>query len=458
MVFPEEFLRRMEEMLGEEYPAFAASLEKDKVQGLRANPLKIQPEPLAGLLPFPVKPVPWTAEGFYYDAADRPGRHPYHDAGLYYMQEPSAMSAVETLDIRPGQRVLDLCAAPGGKSSQIAGRMLGQGILVSNEIIPGRAKILAQNLERMGVSNVVILNEESGKLASRLPEFFDRILVDAPCSGEGMFRKDPEACKEWSPENVDMCARRQLKILQNAAAMLKPGGRLVYSTCTFSPAENEQTVEALLKAVPSLSLTDTGISAFFSPGRREWCSGSAPVEKTVRVWPHLTNGEGHFVAAFEKAAEGYFSPEPALKFSVPTDAEALFLQFCEETLTTLGQSLTAGPKMLMGSELYRLPTGAFPLDGLRVIRPGLHLGSCRKGRFEPSHSLAMALPGVAVQRSVSFTPDQPETLAFLRGETLNLDRPKGWLTVQVDGYPLGWAKSAGGTLKNHYPKGLRRMG
>ena len=456
-MLPEAFLSRMQSLLGDEYPDFLRSLEGERAFGLRVNPLKLSPEELLLRAPFPLEPVPWAEEGFYYREEDRPGRHPWHGAGLYYIQEPSAMSAAAALDPRPGERVLDLCAAPGGKTTHLAGRMQGQGLLVANEIVPGRAKILAQNLERLGVRACVVLNEDSERLAQRLPEFFDRILVDAPCSGEGMFRKDPEACSQWSPENVRMCAERQLMILRNAAAMLKPGGRLVYSTCTFSPEENEGTVAALLAAEPSLSLVDTGLSRFFSPGRPDWVPGSpAELDKTIRIWPHRVRGEGHFAAAFQKDGSGgnfrQSHPAPC------RDKGALeaFRQFRDGALRL--DPLEGQIPLLFGSELYTAPVELFPLEGLRVLRPGLHLGTVRKNRFEPSHALCLALPPDGFLQRADFPADSREIAAFLRGETLPGPGLSGWLTVQADGFPLGLGKASGGVIKNHYPKGLRTPG
>ena len=455
-MLPEAFLQRMSVLLGDEYPAFMAAMEEDRAFGLRANLLKVSPDELTKLAPFPLEPVPWADEGFRYREEDRPGRHPLHEAGLYYIQEPSAMSAAAALDPKPGERVLDLCAAPGGKSTHLAGRMGGKGLLVANEIIPNRAKILAQNLERLGVANAIVLNEDSERLADRLPGFFDKILVDAPCSGEGMFRKDPDACAHWSPENVLMCADRQLMILQNAVRMLRPGGKLVYSTCTFSPEENEGTVKALLAAEQEMTLVDTGLSAYFSPGRPEWVNGPEELRKTVRVWPHKVCGEGHFVAAFEKSSDAgsYASPAVPAPCRDKTALEA-YRAFCRDALNV--DPLENGIPVLFGSELYCLPAGGFDLSGLKVARLGLHLGTLKKNRFEPAHALCMALKAADFRQSVSFPSDSPEIASYLRGGTLSA-ACTGWTAVLADGYPIGWGESSGGVIKNHYPKGLRIMG
>jgi len=455
-MLPEAFLQRMQTLLGEEYPAFIENMEQDRAFGLRANLLKISPEELADKALFPLEPVPWAKEGFYYREEDRPGRHPLHEAGLYYIQEPSAMSAAAALDPKPGERVLDLCAAPGGKTTHLAGRMGGKGLLVANEIIPNRAKILAQNLERLGVANAIVLNEDSERLADRLPGFFDRILVDAPCSGEGMFRKDPDACAHWSVENVQMCADRQLMILRNAVRMLRPGGKLVYSTCTFSPEENEGTVKALLDAEPEMTLIDTGLSDCFAPGRPDWVNGPDELKKTVRIWPHRVKGEGHFVAAFERSADaGYYAAPAAPVPCRDKAALAAFADFCKSSLTV--DPLREGIPVLFGSELYRIPAGGFDLSGLKVARPGLHLGTVKKNRFEPAHALCLALKNGDFKQSVDFSASGVEIASFLRGGTLSADR-NGWTAVLADGFPIGWGKASGGVVKNHYPKGLRIMG
>jgi 16S rRNA C967 or C1407 C5-methylase (RsmB/RsmF family) len=203
-MLPEAFLTRMSQQLGEEYPEFLKSLERPRAVALRFNPLKGgEPE-----LDFVGDPVPWEPRGYYYDPEARPGLHPYHEAGVYYLQEASAMAPVALLDPQPGERVCDLCAAPGGKTTQIAGRMAGEGFLLCNEWSPKRAKILSRNMERLGVSNALVTNETVQRLADRFPGYFDRVLVDAPCSGEGMFRKEEAAVTDWSQEAVEMCARR----------------------------------------------------------------------------------------------------------------------------------------------------------------------------------------------------------------------------------------------------------
>jgi len=448
---PAAFVERMRIQLGPEAEAFLASYGEPRAKALRLNPLKcpeaVPTERMQTELG-PLAPVPWCPEGFYYGDAVRPGLHPYHAAGLYYIQEPSAMSAVVRLDPLPGETVLDLAAAPGGKAGHIAGRMRGSGLLIANEIHPVRAKILSENIERLGIVNAVVTNTSPDRLAGRFPRFFDRILLDAPCSGEGMFRKDPDAIREWSPGLVAMCAARQRDILEQAAIMLKPGGRLVYST--FSREENEETVERLTAEHPQFRLLGT-----------------------ERIWPHRQRGEGHFVAVLGLSAgvpdgggpEAHPGRRAKARDRGPDKAAAeafrLFCDFAAEALP--GWTPGPGEPILFGEQLYWLPhaqTSPFgneDLRGLKVIRPGLHLASVRKSRMEPAHALALAVAASQARRTIRLDAAGPEIRAYLRGESLPVPGAEsGWTLVTVDDFPVGWGKISGGQLKNHYPKGLRR--
>lgn len=429
-MLPEAFLQRMEAQLGSEYPAFLESLERPRAVALRFNPMKGE----RPVLPFVGAPVPWEPEGFYYDPETRPGLHVYHEAGVYYLQEASAMAPVALLDPKPGERVCDLCAAPGGKTTQIAGRMLGRGFLVCNEINPKRAKILSRNIERMGVANALVTNEHPETLASRFPGFFDRVLVDAPCSGEGMFRKEEAAVTDWSQETVQMCARRQREILDSAARLVRPGGRLVYSTCTFAPEEDEETVAAFLEAHPEF--TPEPVEApWFVPGENA----------SYRMWPHKLLGEGHFAAVLRKT-QGESGEAPACpREKCPKAWES----FAKELDITLPE----GKAVSFGQSLYWAPMELPELNRLKVLRPGLELGTERKGRFEPAHALALWLKTCAITES--FPPESPEMKAYLHGDVVPSGK-KGWCLVQAGGYAIGWGKGDGSVLKNHYPKGLRR--
>lgn len=429
-MLPEAFLQRMEAQLGSEYPAFLESLERPRAVALRFNPMKGE----RPALPFVGAPVPWEPEGFYYDPETRPGLHVYHEAGVYYLQEASAMAPVALLDPKPGERVCDLCAAPGGKTTQIAGRMLGRGFLVCNEINPKRAKILSRNIERMGVANALVTNEHPETLASRFPGFFDRVLVDAPCSGEGMFRKEEAAVTDWSQETVQMCARRQREILDSAARLVRPGGRLVYSTCTFAPEEDEETVAAFLEAHPEF--TPEPVEApWFVPGENA----------SYRMWPHKLLGEGHFAAVLRKT-QGESGEVPACPGEKCPKA---WESFAKELDITLPE----GKAVSFGQSLYWAPMELPELNRLKVLRPGLELGTERKGRFEPAHALALWLKTCAVAES--FPPESPEMKAYLHGDVMPSGK-KGWCLVQAGGYAIGWGKGDGSVLKNHYPKGLRR--
>lgn len=442
-MLPTEFIQRMHRLLGEEFDAFLASYERPRNTALRCNPQKAGPATAA----FCAAPVPWEPLGFYLPEGARPGLHPYHDAGVYYLQEPSAMAPVHLLDAQPGERVLDLCAAPGGKTTQIAAAMAGQGLLICNEIHPKRARILSSNVERMGVSNALVLNEHPARLASHFPAYFDRILVDAPCSGEGMFRKEDAAVTDWSEETVVMCADRQAEILRSAAEMLRPGGRLVYSTCTFSPQENEGAIHTFLQEHPDFSVERVD-APWFAPGLPDWVGAAAEerLENTFRLWPHKLRGEGHFAAVLRRT-EGTASPRHATQKTVPLpEAIAVFLQ--ENAIVCPGAALA------FGDTWFLVPEDLPDLKGLRVLRAGLELGEVRKGRFVPAHALALWLKDFP-QRA-DFPADSREIAGYLRGETLH-GAATGWTLVCVDGLSLGWAKGADGVLKNHYPKGLRRL-
>lgn len=429
-MLPEAFLQRMEAQLGSEYPAFLESLERPRAVALRFNPMKGE----RPVLPFVGATVPWEPEGFYYDPETRPGLHVYHEAGVYYLQEASAMAPVALLDPQPGERVCDLCAAPGGKTTQIAGRMLGRGFLVCNEINPKRAKILSRNIERMGVANALVTNEHPETLASRFPGFFDRVLVDAPCSGEGMFRKEEAAVTDWSQETVQMCARRQREILDSAARLVRPGGRLVYSTCTFAPEEDEETVAAFLESHPEFA-PEPVEAPWFVPGENA----------SYRMWPHKLLGEGHFAAVLRKT-QGESGEVPACPGEKCPKA---WESFAKE----LDIALPEGKAVSFGQSLYWAPMELPELNRLKVLRPGLELGIERKGRFEPAHALALWLKTCAVAES--FPPESPEMKAYLHGDVVPSGK-KGWCLIQAGGYAIGWGKGDGSVLKNHYPKGLRR--
>ena len=429
-MLPEAFLSRMKDQLGDGYPAFLESLERPRAVALRFNPLKGE----RAELPFVQDQVPWEPEGFYYDPEARPGLHPYHEAGVYYLQEASAMSAVALLDPQPGERICDLCAAPGGKTTQIAGRMMGEGFLLCNEINPKRAKILSRNIERMGVANALVTNEHPATLAERFEGWFDRVLIDAPCSGEGMFRKEEAAVTDWSLETVAMCARRQAEILHSGAQMVRPGGRLVYSTCTFAPEEDEGAVEEFLRTHPD-----------FVPESVEAPWFESVQNGGFRMWPHKLRGEGHFAAVLRRIGGEEGEPVPAAGDKLPR----AWTDFAKE----MGITLPKGKLITFGQSLYWVPEELPELRRLKVMRPGLELGELKKDRFEPAHALALWLR--TASRTCILNADSRELAAYMHGEALPSDQ-RGWCLVMADNYSIGWAKGDGNWLKNHYPKGLRR--
>lgn len=474
-MLPQPFLERMQGLLGSDYEAFLTSFEQEKYQALRVNPLKADDmhviiEKLQET--FRLQPIAWSENGYYYTKEDQPGKHPWHEAGLYYIQEPSAQAVVTLLSPRPGERILDLCAAPGGKTTQIAAAMRGEGLLITNEIHPARTKILSENVERMGIRNACVLNETPEHLSDIFEEYFDRIVVDAPCSGEGMFRKNEVACEEWSPENVQLCADRQDGILECAARMLVPGGRLVYSTCTFAPAENEGSISRFLARHDDFEIIPMDKTTLGIP---EGCDGipdcvenPAPgITGTLRLWPHKLKGEGHYAAVLQKKGE---LPEGYRPVSVTGSEKGIpgknlakdwaeYFAFAKETfsekqLVESGLGTVQEGYLAFGDNLYRMPEGMPGVKGLKVLRPGLHLGTLKKNRFEPAHALALALRPEDVKHVWNLSVE--EAAMYLKGQTFSAEGEKGWYLICVDGISLGWGKLAGGIMKNHYPKGLRK--
>lgn len=466
-MLPYDFTDRMKQMLKDEYEEFLTSYDLPKYQSLRMNPLKAEKNTFLEQVPFSLEQIPWAENGFYYTSEAAPGKHPYHDAGVYYIQEPSAMAPVQYLEAAPGEKILDLCAAPGGKSTQIAAGMKGKGLLICNEIHPARAKILSENIERMGIVNALVTNETPQHLSEIFENYFDRILVDAPCSGEGMFRKNEDACSEWSLENVEICAARQDEILDCAASMLRAGGRLVYSTCTFAPAENEGSIYRFLERHPDFSIAAVPLYEGMGHGKSEWCieadgniasneARKASIEKTIRLWPHRLRGEGHYLAVLEKQGrvpegyEGYC--RTGLEKGISEKECKEYFAFAKENLKTN----LSGNLLKFGEQLYLMPDKMPGLKGMKVLRAGLHLGTIKKNRFEPSHALALALRAEEASHVWNLASDGFEVKAYLNGQTLNADGEKGWYLIITDGYSIGWGKLSGSIMKNHYPKGLRK--
>ena len=459
--FPPLFLSRMQRQLGDEYDAFLASYHQPPDIGLRVNTLKLSPEEFESISPFQLTPIPWAPAGFILPSDSRPGKHPYHTAGLYYLQDPSAMAVAELLAPQPGERVLDLAAAPGGKATHIAALMAGQGLLVVNDLNFRRAQVLAKSLERWGACNVVVLNESPPRLVEHLGAYFDRVLVDAPCSGEGMFRKEPAERTKWMPKLVESCAVRQDAILLEAAKLVRPGGILAYATCTFAVEEDEGAIARFLTSHPEFELINPPRFPGFSAGRADWLGESAAqsqaLQHTVRLWPHRAPGEGHFVAILKKNnPENHkpITPAPLLPYSLPLEQKQYFQLFLNETLNWQPPEDRLS---LMGSHLYHIPGDCPDLSGLKVIHWGWWLGMLKKKRFEPSHALAMGLRAEEVRHTLPLTLDKPAAHNYLRGEVLSSPGVDGWVLVTLDGYPLGWGKRVQGRLKTHLPSWLRQF-
>ncbi|MBR6794004.1 MAG: hypothetical protein IKM48_06605 [Clostridia bacterium] len=419
-----------------EWIDLAPWVDQPPLEGVRFNPKKLDRKTFETLAPFALRPSPFYEEGYYLPEGETDGNHPYHLAGMYYFQEPSAMSAVTALQLQGEERVLDLCAAPGSKATAIASRLTG-GLLVANEIQASRARILMENMERMGVSRAVITNNDSAAIAGALPEYFDKVLVDSPCSGEGMFRKYPRILEEWTEDLVALCRERSREVLENAAKTLRPGGRLVYSTCTFNLEENEKTILWFLENHPDFHVVDTGISG----GR----AGFLGLHQAVRIFPE-DGGEGHFVCAMERegAAEG--RKAPLFKAEKHLEAAEALRELLKEPLH--GNLLQRGSYYYLADE--DLPNPA----GLRILRAGRQVLELKGRQWKPAHHLPMSLPKEAFRYALEL--DLAEARRYVNGQTVPC-KERGYGVVTVAGVPLGWIKSSDGVGKNHYPKGLRTL-
>jgi NOL1/NOP2/sun family putative RNA methylase len=444
---PEKFVTRMQAVLGGDFPAFAAALASGRVNSLRVNRLKSTVERVIELLDIghSSSPVAWCQAGCYVSHEDMVGRHVLHALGAYYIQEASAMAVAEVLDPQPGERVLDLAAAPGGKATHLAQLMQNQGLLVCNEIHPTRARVLLENCQRLGVA-AVVCNEEPQRLAEAWPGYFDKVLLDAPCSGEGMFRKSHEAISEWSEALVLFCARRQTEVLQAAARLLKPGGTLVYSTCTFAPEENEAMIAGFLATHAEFELQAV---AGFAPGLGD--RGDVG-KNTARLWPHLLRGEGHFIAKLYKKDGN----EPA----VALEASSKTLQPISKKQTAQLEAFVAANYSdilhVFRAQIEAMHPATPILRQLRVLSSGSALAEVAKERLEPTYALAHAVDATINTPRVALEADDPRLAAYLRGESIAVTtNADGWALVQCFGLGLGWGKVVRGVLKNHYPKALR---
>lgn len=444
MQLPNLFIQNMKELLQEDFEAYQQSFEHSSYHGLRVNTNKISVEDFLKISPFSLTPIPWTENGFYYSEEDKPSKHPYYYAGLYYLQEPSAMLPAQVLPIEQGDIVLDACAAPGGKSTELSNKLNQTGLLFSNDISTSRCQGLLKNLELSGCKNGYVCSEDLVKLSSSLPESFDKILIDAPCSGEGMFRKEPSLIKSWQERGNEYYAKIQKQIIESAYSMLKPGGAMVYSTCTFSPMENEEVIQSLLDHHNDIHLVELPMVDGFQEG--------IGLTECRRLYPHKIHGEGHFVALLKKDGRLTSKEIKSKKSTIPNeDAQEFFRH--------VSMKCKDGNYVLKKEKLIDEPNHSFHLNKLRILRSGLLLGECKKNRFEPSQALAMALKMNEFDQVIDLNIEDERVIKYLKCETIDVSDKntsyKGWVLVGVNGYPLGWGKISKGTIKNKYTKGWR---
>jgi NOL1/NOP2/sun family putative RNA methylase len=437
MKLPELFLKRMEKNLPKEgFSSFVASFLKPAVQGIR-----IHQDPKQLLHQLAPKPIPWHPIGRYLGESLINGNHPYHHAGAFYFQEPSAMAVVPMMDVQPDDMVLDLAAAPGSKTTDIARQLSQDGFLVANDVDTKRSQILMHNVERMGLTQVVVTQHDPHHLSNIFPHFFNKILIDAPCSGEGMFRKDPQAIEAWSMEHVQMCAVRQSILLNAATKLLKSGGTIVYSTCTFSLEENEQLIQNFIQLNPMFKVITHPIQTMFDSQTTQGIG--------VKLWPHQLEGEGHYVVILQH--QGVKEPRMKFQHRMRNPMPSPWRTFAKETLT----NQRIEPNFMLDDRFFMIPTRYAYHPALHTLRAGVFLGEMKKDYFYPSHHLAHVLTNLDVKRWVNFRHDEQQLIAYMRGEEIQVSLSEGWALVTVDGLSLGWGKISQGRMKNHYPKGLR---
>lgn len=469
ITFPSLYEENMKALLGEEgFKEYATTFERDYYQGLRVNTAKISPEEYVKRRKAQsgedLRQIPWCPTGYFLEGETADfSKHPDYFAGLYYLQEPSAMAPANILPIEEGDYVADLCAAPGGKSTFLSAKLGRKGILFSNDISPSRAKALLKNLELQGATQAVTISENTHKLAQRFPEFFNKILVDAPCSGEGMFHKEPSIMKNWEQYGNEYYAKLQREILYNAYQLLSPGGLMLYSTCTFCPMEDEKMIEIFLNEHPDMHLVPIEKVGGMEDGHPEWSeSGREDLKYTARFWPQKLEGQGHFAALLKK--DGTFTPKSVedrdRRGGFSAEDLKLWEAWCEENLTNKWQKILpqGGVLQKLGTSLYYSPIPNGALAGLRILRCGILLGELKKDRFEPSQAFAMTLKKGDLKRELDLDTKDEKIIRYLKGETLGSDDPEkpmedGWTLVLADGYPLGWGKAVQGKLKNKYLKG-----
>lgn len=462
--FPEKFQERMQQMLGdEEYAEFLKSYDLPFHNGLRINTWKTKPQELLQRMGVDLKQVPWNETGFYLENKKQFSKHPYYQGGLYYIQEASAMLPAKLVNAQPGEKILDMCAAPGGKSTAIGAALKGEGLLISNDISKSRAKALLRNLEGFGIINSIVVSEYPEKLSRYFPEFFDKVLIDAPCSGEGMFHKEPSMTESWLRMGPEEYHKLQMEILTYGAKMVRPGGKLIYSTCTFSPEEDEGSIAWFLQEHPDFHLVEVDDDEdlcgchCIDHGHPEWADGNPELTKTRRLWPHHLEGEGHFAAVLCRDADSEPMGDKVTVASVPklpAEMESFF-QF----LDTEGIHYPFDKKRLLVQNGYvqYIPEGMPELKGLHIMRSGWFLGELKKKRFEPSGAFARGLTPDICDKVIVYPGDSEEVVRYLKCETLQVDPnlKNGWYLICVDEFALGWGKVSNGMLKNKYPSGWR---
>ncbi|MDO4276757.1 MAG: RsmB/NOP family class I SAM-dependent RNA methyltransferase [Eubacteriales bacterium] len=460
-VLPQAFLERMKDMLGSEYENFLNSYDSPRTFGLRVNTAKISCREFEQICPFPIEKIPWIENGYFYQEESRPARCPYYQAGLYYLQEPSAMTPASRILVEPGEYVLDLCAAPGGKATALGAMLKGEGLLVANDISTSRARALLRNIELFGIPNVFVANETPKKLTKAFPQFFHKIILDAPCSGEGMFRKEEALARDWTPEKSGELAKLQRELILQAWEMLRPGGQLLYSTCTFAPEEDEGTISFLLEQCPETEILDIPGYEGFSPGIPSFGNNDPRLDKCVRIFPHKMDGEGHFLALLQK-------PGSSLSDSVSagTRLDSNGRKWMEVFFSEIGMKSLGGHPFdwnrveIRADKVYYLPPETQNFRGITFLRNGLYLGDLKKNRFEPSQPLALALHKDEAEAVISLPVNDQRLTRYLKGETLNIQpgeaaHEKGWHLLCADGYPIGFGKLVNQVLKNKYPAGWR---
>ncbi len=444
-----KFKNKIQFLLGEETDKFFESLDTELKKGIRYNPLKIDENTFVEKIDFLSNKIDWCKEGFYLSKdTQKPGKHPYYFAGLYYLQEPSAMIPVEVLDVKPGDRVLDISAAPGGKSTQIGAKLQGEGFLVCNDISPKRAIALEKNISLFGIKNTIVFNQKPEVLKNIFPNFFNKVLVDAPCSGEGLIKKD---FKNYEPDNLKY-VNMQKEILKSVERMVSEGGELVYSTCTFSQEENEGVIDWFINTYKDFEIIELNIDCL-SCGLPESVNGHHSLKLTGRAWPHRLEGEGHFIAKLKRKQKT--TPNPRFeKFQINFIGKNYFIEFADE----IGLDKNNYSNIhSVNDTLYLIPDDFVDIGNLKFLNSGLKLGDIKNNKFFPSQELALSLTAEDVNRSVMCSNEDINVVKYLKGETIEIQASKGWNLFCVDGFGLGWGKGENSVLKNYYKKQWRML-